>query len=59
MSCGVGLRGGLDPKLLWLRCRPAAVALISALGWELPYATGAALKSKKKKGVTTAQVVTT
>ena len=35
--------------LLWLRCRPAAVALIWPLAWELPYAASAALKSKKKK----------
>ena len=28
MSCGVGQRGGSDLALLWLRCRPAAVALI-------------------------------
>ena len=28
---------------------PAAVAPIRLLGWELPYATGAAIKKKKKK----------
>ena len=28
MSCGVGSRCGLDPELLWLWCRPAAVAPI-------------------------------
>ena len=49
MSCGVGRRRGLDPTLLWLWCRPAAVALIRPLAWELPYAAGAALKRKKKK----------
>ena len=49
MSCGVGCSCGLDPALLWLLCRPAAVALIQPLGWELPSAAGAALKSKKKK----------
>ena len=27
----------------------AAVALIGPLAWELPYATGAAVKAKKKK----------
>ena len=32
---------------LWYR--PAAVTLIQSLAWELPYAGGAALKSKKKK----------
>ena len=49
MSCGVGCRLGLDPKLLWLWCRPAAVALVLPLACEPPYAEGAALKSKKKK----------
>ena len=28
VSCGVGCRHGSDPVLLWLWCRPAAVALI-------------------------------
>ena len=49
MSCGVGCRGGSDLVLLWLWCRPAAAALIQPLAWELPYASGAALKIKKKK----------
>ena len=37
----------LDPALLWLWHRLAAVALILILplAWELPYAAGAALKS--------------
>ena len=35
--------------LLWLWCRPAAVAPIRPLAWEPPYAMGAALKKKKKK----------
>ena len=35
--------------LLWLWCRPAAVALILPVAWELPYATDTALKSKKSK----------
>ena len=48
MSCGVGRRRGSDPKLLWLWCRPAAVALIKPLAWEAPYAVGVALKKKKK-----------
>ena len=42
MCCGVGSRYGLDPPLLWLWCRPAAVALITC-------AVGVALKSKIKK----------
>ena len=35
---------------LWLWCRLTAAASIRPLAWELPYATGAALKKKKKKG---------
>ena len=46
MSCGIGQ--GCDPPLLWLWYRLVAVALICPLPWELPYATGAALKKKKK-----------
>ena len=49
MSCGVGRRRSLDPALLQLWCRPAAVILIGPLAWGLSYAAGAALKSKKKK----------
>ena len=37
--------------LLCLWCRPAAVAPIQPLAWELPYATAEALKSKKKKKI--------
>ena len=40
---------GLDPALLWLWCRPAAVALIGPLAWEPPYAVDVALKNKKQK----------
>ena len=36
-----------DLALLWLWCRPAAVALIKPLTWKPPYAAGVALKSKK------------
>ena len=35
--------------VLWLWRRPAAVAPIGPLAWELPQAVGAALKKKKKK----------
>ena len=49
MSCGVGRRHSLDPALLGLWYRPAAVAPIQPLVWELPYAVGVALKSKKTK----------
>ena len=45
---GVGHRHRSDPVLLWLWCRPATVAPIWPLAWELPCATGVALKSKKR-----------
>ena len=48
VSYGVGHRQGLDPALLWWWRRPAAVAPIQPLAWELPYA-GATLKRKKKE----------
>ena len=40
LSCGEGHRHGSDLTLLWLWCRPVAVALIRPLAWESPYATG-------------------
>ena len=49
MSCGVGCRLGLDPELLCLWHRPAAVALIRPPAWELPYAEGEAPKKQKEK----------
>ena len=49
MSYGVGGRRGLDLALLWLWCRPAVVALIRPLAWEIPHATHMAPKKKKKK----------
>ena len=48
MSRGAGCRFSSDLASLWLRCRPAAVALIRPLAWELPYAAGVALKRQKK-----------
>ena len=53
MSFGVGHRQGSNPVWLWLWlwCSPAAVVLIGPLAWELPYASGAALKRPKKKNV--------
>ena len=57
MSCGVGHKHGMDPALLWLWCRPAAIDWIRPLAWEPPYAAGAALekakrqKKKKKKKI--------
>ena len=46
MSCGTGYQCASNPALLWLWGRPAS----AALNWlfELPYATGVALKRKKK-----------
>ena len=52
MSYSVGGRRGSDPMLLWLWWRPAAVAPIRPLAWELLYVAGVALKKKKKKGIT-------
>jgi len=49
VSCGVDRRRGLDLTLLWLWCRPAAVALIQPLAWELPCATDQALKKAIKE----------
>ena len=34
--------------MLW--CRPAATVLIRPLAWELPYATGVALKRMRRRG---------
>ena len=48
MSYGIGRRHGSDLALLWLWHRLTATSLIQPLAWELPYATGAALKKKKK-----------
>ena len=50
MSCGVGYRQGLDVVLLWLWRRPAAAAPILLQTWEIPYATGAALKKCNNVG---------
>ena len=38
---------GLDPALLWLWCRPKAIALIWPLAWEPPYAASADLKRQE------------
>ena len=56
MSCGVGRSHSLDLMLLWLWYRPAAVAVIRPLAWELPYAVGAALKRKKNRSIVSASV---
>ena len=47
-SCGIGVRCSSDSEMLWQCHRLAAAALILPLAWELPYATGAALKSKNQ-----------
>ena len=39
----------LGSGIEWLWCRLAAAAPIPPLAWELPYAAGVALKSKKIK----------
>ena len=49
MNCGVGRRHGLDPPLMWLWHRPAAVAPIRPLAWELPYAYGCGPRKQKKE----------
>ena len=49
MSCGVGHRRGLDPALLWLWRKLAAIVPIRPLAWELPCAMGVALKRQKEK----------
>ena len=49
MSCAVGHRHGLDPLLLWLWHRPAAVVATGPLALEPPYAMDVALKTKQNK----------
>ena len=49
MSCGVGLRCGSDPALLWLWHRPGATARIRPLAWEPPYALGTAPEKAKRQ----------
>jgi len=50
MSCGVGRRRGSDPVLLWLWCRPEAIAPIrGSLAWEPPYALRVAQEMAKRQ----------
>ena len=49
MSCGTSWRHGLGLALLWLWHRLMATALIRLLAWDLPYASGRALKRPKSK----------
>ena len=47
VSWGVSRRRGADLALLWLWCRPAAVALIRPLAWDPSYAADGALEKDK------------
>ena len=49
MSCGVGHRLSSDAMLLWLWCRPAAVALIQPLAWEISYASDVTLRKQQQQ----------
>ena len=49
MSCGVACGCGSDPVLLWLWCRPVAIAMIRPLPWEPPYAVRAAEEKTKRQ----------
>ena len=42
--CGSKTQLGLDPELLWLWSKPAAVAPIRPLPWEPPHTSSVALK---------------
>ena len=57
MSC-VGCTQDSDPALLWLWCKPATVAPIQPLAWELAYAASAALKKQKNKNKKVIAVLT-
>ena len=48
VTCGVDHRQDSDPALLWLWCRPVAVALTRPLAWEPPYAVCAAVKRERR-----------
>ena len=47
-SCCLGHRCSLDPVWLWLRHRPAAIAPIQHLAWEILYVIGVVVKRKSK-----------
>ena len=49
VSGGVGHRCGLDLALLWLWCRPEAVALIRSLDCHTPYDMCVAIKGKERR----------
>ena len=45
----MGRRRGSDPALLWLWCRPVAIAPIGPLAWEPLNAAGAAQEKAKRQ----------
>ena len=49
LSCVVGCRCASDPALLWLWCRPAAIAVIRPLAWEPPHAAAGAAQEMAKR----------
>ena len=56
MSCGAGCRCSSDLVLLWLWCRPAAIALIQPLAWKPPYTADVVLEKTKQKNKTYMQI---
>ena len=48
VSCGVGPRLSSDPELLWLQCRPAALAPIQPLSGNFPIPRVWLLKENKR-----------
>ena len=50
VSSGVGHRCFSDLALLWLGCRPAAIALLKSLAWDPTCAVGVDPKIQKKGG---------
>ena len=51
MSCDVGHRRRSDLALLWLWCRPVAIAPVGPLVWEPSCDMGVALKRQKKEKI--------
>ena len=49
MSCSVDCQCGLNPMLLWLWYRPAAIALIQSLGLGSSIGQGCDPKKQEKK----------
>ena len=59
MSCAIGCRCGSTPVLLWLWCKPVAIALIQPPSMETSVCLGCGLKKTKKKKKNPKQVGTT